>query len=251
MSRSRLAGIVVGVGSGRSPVGAAPAGDGRSQLVAAVGVGAFLGLLVAFAEGIIVGCAVGSAAAFALARLSALGRAGAAGRAGAVGRAAGAGRTSTVGGLLSRPPAESPARQIPAALDLLAACLSAGAAPAQALAAVGGAFDGEIGATLSAVARLTTLGAPIETAWSAPLRDRRWAPIARAVIRAHYSGAALTDVLAHQAVDRRRALRADAEAAAQRAGVRAVMPLGVCFLPAFVLVGVVPVVAGFAHALWS
>jgi pilus assembly protein TadC len=233
MSRHRLAGIAVGVGGGRSPVELVPVGNSAPQLIAAVCVGALVGLLVGFAEGIVVGCATGSAVAFALARLSAVRRAGG------------------LGGLFSRPPAEPLARQIPAALDLLAACLSAGAAPAQALAAVGSAFDGEVGAALSAVARLTTLGAPIETAWAACLHDRRWAPIARAVVRAHYSGAALTDVLAHQALDRRRALRADAEAAAQRAGVRSVLPLGVCFLPAFVLVGVVPVVAGFAHALWS
>jgi pilus assembly protein TadC len=140
---------------------------------------------------------------------------------------------------------------VPAALDLLAACLSAGAAPEQALAAVGIAFDGEVGQVLSAVARVALLGGPVETAWSACLGDPVWAPVARAVIRAHYSGAALTDVLVHLADDRRRALRADAHAAAQRAGIHAVLPLGACFLPAFVLVGVVPVVAGFAHTLWS
>jgi len=140
---------------------------------------------------------------------------------------------------------------VPAALDLLAACLSAGAAPEQALAAVGLAFDGEVGQVLSAVARVALLGAPVETAWAACLNDPAWAPVARAVIRAHYSGAALTDVLVHLADDRRRALRADAHAAAQRAGIHAVLPLGACFLPAFVLVGVVPVVAGFAHTLWS
>jgi pilus assembly protein TadC len=33
-----------------------------------------------------------------------------------------------------------------------------------------------------------------------------------------------------------------AEAAAQRAGVLIVLPLGVCFLPAFVAVGLVPVI---------
>ena len=104
---------------------------------------------------------------------------------------------------------------------------------------------------LSAVARGGLLGAPVETAWAPCLGDPVWAPVARAVIRAHYSGAALTDVLVHQAADRRRALRSDAHAAAQRAGIHAVLPLGVCFLPAFVLVGVVPVVAGFAHTLWS
>ena len=46
--------------------------------------------------------------------------------------------------------------------------------------------------------------------------------------------------------DERDRARWAAEAAAQRAGVRAIGPLVVCFLPAFVLVGVVPVVGGIA-----
>ncbi len=146
-------------------------------------------------------------------------------------------------------PADATVRQVPAALDLLAACLAAGATPGQALVAVGTAFEGDVGAMLSGVAALTALGAPVETAWSEGSGDPRWAPVARALIRAHYSGASLTDVLEHLADDRRRAIRATAQAAAQRAGIKAVLPLGVCFLPAFVLVGVVPVVAGFAQVM--
>ena len=195
----------------------------------ALALGAVVGVLAGLLGGWVVGCAVGSAAAFALLR---------------------------IGGRRQRPRASggsgaSVGRQLPAALDLLAACLAAGAAPAQAFAAVGEAFDGEVGIVLSAVARLVMLGAPVENAWSACLADPRWSPVARAVIRAHHSGAALTDVLVHLADDRRRALRTDAQAAAERAGIAIVLPLGACFLPAFVLVGVVPVVAGFAHALWS
>lgn len=189
-------------------------------------LGAAVGLLAGLVGGPVFGSATGSVAAFVLLRL--------------------AGRTER-----PRAPAVSVGRQLPAALDLLAACLAAGAAPADALAAVGEAFDGEVGSTLSAVARSAMLGAPVETAWSSCLGDPRWAPIARAVIRAHHSGAALTDVLVHLADDRRHALRTDAQAAAERAGIAIVLPLGACFLPAFVLVGVVPVVAGFAHTLWS
>jgi len=197
-----------------------------------LGLGAAVGLLASFVGGLVFGCAVGSAAAFAFLRISGRRqRPRASGRLGASGASVG--------------------RQLPAALDLLAACLAAGATPAHALAAVGEAFDGEVGSVLSAVARQAMLGAPVETAWSTCLADPRWAPVARAVIRAHHSGAALTDVLVHLADDRRRALRTDAQAAAERAGIAIVLPLGACFLPAFVLVGVVPVVAGFAHALWS
>jgi Flp pilus assembly protein TadB len=211
--------------------------------VVAAALGLLVGAAIGVIGGVVVGCACGSAIAFGLLRLTEW-----------LKRSFTSGSSEVTNGAAvrrSRQPTESVARQIPAALDLVAACLSAGAAPAHAMAAVGAAFGGEVGAVLVAVARLAMLGAPIETAWSGCFSDQRWAPIARAVIRAHYSGAALTDVLVHLADDRRRALRADAQAAAQRAGVRAVLPLGVCFLPAFVLVGVVPVVAGFAQALWS
>jgi pilus assembly protein TadC len=190
-----------------------------------IALGAVVGLLAGFAGGLVFGAAVGSAATFALLRRN-------------------------LGSRRSKGSA-SVGRQLPVALDLLAACLAAGAAPAQAFAAVGEAFDGEVGIVLSSVARLLMLGAPVENAWSTCLADPRWSPVARAVIRAHHSGAALTDVLVHLADDRRRALRTDAQAAAERAGIAIVLPLGACFLPAFVLVGVVPVVAGFAHALWS
>ncbi|MDQ1493916.1 MAG: hypothetical protein QOG69_399, partial [Actinomycetota bacterium] len=135
-------------------------------------------------------------------------------------------------GARTRRPPDMTVRQVPAALDLLAACLAAGATPGQALVAVGAAFEGDVGAMLSGVAALTALGAPVETAWSEGSRDPRWAAVARALIRAHYSGAALTDVLEHLADDRRRAIRTTAQAAAQRAGIKAVLPLGVCFLPA-------------------
>jgi pilus assembly protein TadC len=140
--------------------------------------------------------------------------------------------------------------ELPSALDLLAACVSAGALLESALAAVACAFDGPVGELLSDIARLTALGAPPEDAWSAALRDQRWAPAARAVIRAHHSGAAVADVLNRVATDLRRDVRAQAEVAAARASVKAVLPLGLCFLPAFLLMGVVPVVAGFTTALW-
>ncbi|HEY3923012.1 MAG TPA: type II secretion system F family protein [Acidothermaceae bacterium] len=200
--------------------------DARSRGAGSViALGAGIGILAGFVGGPVFGFAVGSATTFVLLR-----------------RSRSTGRSKASG---------SVGRQLPVALDLLAACLAAGAAPAQAFAAVGEAFDGEAGIVVSSIAKLVMLGAPVETAWATCLADPRWSPVARAVIRAHHSGAALTDVLVHLADDRRRALRTDAQAAAERAGIAIVLPLGACFLPAFVLVGVVPVVAGFAHALWS
>jgi pilus assembly protein TadC len=140
---------------------------------------------------------------------------------------------------------------VPSALDVLAACLYSGAPIEQALLAVAGAFGGEVGGLLGGVGRRCALGAPPETAWEPALSDPRWCNAARSIVRAHYSGAPLTEVLIRTADERRRELRAEAHTAANRASVRAVLPLGVCFLPAFVLVGIVPVIAGFAGTLWG
>jgi pilus assembly protein TadC len=64
--------------------------------------------------------------------------------------------------------------------------------------------------------------------------------------RAASSGAPVADVLTRLSDDFRRAVRAASSAAAQRVGVQAVAPLGLCFLPAFVFLGIIPVVAGLA-----
>jgi len=62
--------------------------------------------------------------------------------------------------------------------------------------------------------------------------------------RASLSGASPAPMLDALAVDQRERQRLAGEAAARRAGVAMVAPLGLCFLPAFVLLGVVPLVAG-------
>jgi Flp pilus assembly protein TadB len=209
----------------------------RGAAAAALTGGVTAGVLIGRLFGLVTGCAAGSLLACLVVRA-------AAGSPSARGRWFGSTshprRHDSFGGA-----------ELPAALDLLAACLCAGATLEQALESVADAFVGHVGELLGVVGRLTVLGAPPETAWAAALSHPRWAPVGRAVIRAHYSGAALTDVLTRVADDRRRALRAEAEAAAQRAAVRAVLPLGICFLPAFVFVGVVPVVAGFSGSLWA
>jgi pilus assembly protein TadC len=67
---------------------------------------------------------------------------------------------------------------------------------------------------------------------------------ATALVRCAESGAAPAAVLRAVADDARAAARTAGEAAARRAAAAAVLPLGLCFLPAFVLAGVVPLVAG-------
>jgi len=64
--------------------------------------------------------------------------------------------------------------------------------------------------------------------------------------RSARSGAPLADVLSDVADDLRLARTRDVQVAARAAGVRAVGPLAACFLPAYLLLGVVPVVASLA-----
>src|SRR5438034_11261195 len=66
--------------------------------------------------------------------------------------------------------------------------------------------------------------------------------LAAAVARSADSGAALAGAFTRLADDLRTARLTGAEAAAQRAGVLLVLPLGLCFLPAFIVAGIVPVI---------
>jgi Flp pilus assembly protein TadB len=133
----------------------------------------------------------------------------------------------------------------------MSAAISAGASVHDALTVVSATVDEPLKSRLEAVRASVALGAPQTLAWAPLLDDEALAPIASAVIRSAQTGATISIVLDAAAVDMRHAHRAQVEVAARSAGVRAVAPLALCFLPAFLLVGVVPVIAGFATALLS
>jgi pilus assembly protein TadC len=134
------------------------------------------------------------------------------------------------------------AADLPFTADLLAAALRAGAAPDVAARCVAAAVGGPVGQRLGRVERAIRLGAPADEAWSYLGRTDGAARVVQAAVRSQHSGAAFAGALHRLADD----LRADrliaADAAARRAGVLIVLPLGLCFLPAFVLAGLVPVV---------
>ncbi|MDP3711683.1 MAG: type II secretion system F family protein [Mycobacteriales bacterium] len=140
---------------------------------------------------------------------------------------------------------------LPLALDLLAACLAGGATLAGASTAVGAAVGGPIGQRLARVSGALAVGGPAEEAWAglAVDPDDPLAPVARALSRSARSGAPVAVAVVRVADEARAAARGRGEKAARRAGVLAVGPLAVCFLPAFVLVGVVPVVVGLVAPL--
>ena len=133
---------------------------------------------------------------------------------------------------------------LPGACDLLAVCLAAGTPVGGALAAVGAATGAPLGPALRAVATLYRLGAEPRQAW-ADVPGELSGP-GRVLVRAGESGSSVVPALRALAADSRASARAAAGIAVQRAGVWVLAPLGACFLPAFLCLGVVPLVLGIA-----
>lgn len=129
-------------------------------------------------------------------------------------------------------------------LDLVAAALAAGAPPPTALKVVGQALGGTDGAALRGVADRLLLGAGEAAAWDG---SPPWtAHLRRCLALSARTGAPAAGLLRDRAAELRRTRRRSASAAAQRLGVRVVLPLGLCALPGFAAWGVVPVVLGLA-----
>ncbi|MGH3321880.1 MAG: type II secretion system F family protein [Streptosporangiaceae bacterium] len=146
---------------------------------------------------------------------------------------------------------EAVARDTPVAVDLMAACLLAGATLPHAATSVADALGGPVGDALHGVVSTVRLGADPATAWLSLLDEPTLAPLARVMSRAVRSGAPLAETMARFADDQRARRRHAAAVGAQRAGIRAVAPLGLCFLPAFVLLSIVPFVVGVAEDVLS
>jgi Flp pilus assembly protein TadB len=137
--------------------------------------------------------------------------------------------------------------QAPLVIDLVAACLASGAALEPSLVAAAAAVGPPVDHDLAAVAASLRLGADPVTAWAQT--DPALAGLARAIARSSQTGAPLADLLPRVAAEARAVHRAEAEARVRTASVRLTAPLGAAFLPAFVLLGVVPIVASWLGVL--
>ncbi|MFM9613528.1 hypothetical protein DF268_45535 [Streptomyces sp. V2] len=138
------------------------------------------------------------------------------------------------------------ARQLPLAADLLAACVAAGAGPVVAAQAVGEALGGPVGEGLARGAAEVRLGGEPGDAWGRLARVPGAEGLARVLERADVSGLPAAGPVARIAADARAERLRAATARARRAGVWVTAPVGLCFLPAFVVLGVVPVMVGLA-----
>lgn len=141
--------------------------------------------------------------------------------------------------------------QVPDACDLLSAMLASGAPVDRAVDAVASAIGPPTSDVLGRVVAALRLGLTPHEAWRHAAQEPALARISEAFERSSRTGAPLAEVLRGLAHDERQRSRRDLEVAARSAGVRAVGPLAACFLPAFVLLGVVPVVASMAGLVIS
>ena len=136
------------------------------------------------------------------------------------------------------------ARELPAAVDLLAVAVSAGSTPYGAVEIAARWAPPTVGGTFATVLATCKLGASFESALQrAALRDRRLAPLTAVLATGARLGAAVNDALARLAAESRRDLRRRSEARARTVPVRLLFPLVFLVLPAFGLLTVVPAVA--------
>jgi Flp pilus assembly protein TadB len=135
-------------------------------------------------------------------------------------------------------------RAVPLTVDLLACVLRAGLPLDAAMAAVAPTADLRTSTELRHVAGLLRLGAEPVAAWHGLIRDPVLGGVAQTARRSAESGIRLAGGLERLARELRAQARTAAHARAQRTAIWAMVPLGLCFLPAFVCLGVVPVVIG-------
>jgi pilus assembly protein TadC len=140
---------------------------------------------------------------------------------------------------------------IAGAFDLLSACLRSGSTLAAAASAVAPTAPEPLASALARGAHLLELGADPVVAWESVATDAEGEALARMARRSARSGSSLADAITELAAERRNGAEDAAVAAAERAGVLIGGPLGLCFLPAFVCLGIVPVVIGLARTVLS
>lgn len=142
-------------------------------------------------------------------------------------------------------------QQLPDALDLLGACIEAGSPPSQAVDVVSAVSPPATRQVLERVAARFQVGTPPPQVWEELAGHVVWGDVARDLARSARSGTAVESALRVHADEARRRRHEAVTKAARAVGVKSVMPLMLCFLPAFILVGIVPIIAGLALSIFQ
>lgn len=136
------------------------------------------------------------------------------------------------------------ARDLPQLVALMVAPLRSGAAPSTALSAVVEALPGAAADGFREPLASLAVGADPGRVWAQLAADPALGELGQALARSHRGGGSVVEAVQRLADELGAARVAQVENRARTIGVRAAVPLGLCLLPAFLLLGVVPLVAG-------
>lgn len=177
------------------------------------------------------------------------------------GRSSPAAQPARIGGHLAREPTGREARRFGSLghteacappgvdtalmLELLAAQLRAGLSPLSALTALAEALNS---GQLRAICRRLQMGATWEAAWAGTATGS-WGPLRDALAPAYTAGSPSAPLLRALADAQRLSERRAAERAAGKLSVALVVPLGLCSLPAFICLGIVPILISLLPTL--
>lgn len=127
-------------------------------------------------------------------------------------------------------------------LELFAACSAAGLNPALASAAVASVSAPQSAGYWQQVANLLALGVPAQRAWEIMRKTHELKELAALATTAEQSGSAVIENCLRLARQLRAEAKEEATTKAEKAGVLIALPLTLCFLPAFLVLGLAPVV---------
>ncbi len=137
-----------------------------------------------------------------------------------------------------------------AELEMYAACMDAGLSPAAAATALADVAGPGTARVWAHVGALLSLGVPSRRAWDHALGVPGLDDLARTARLADRSGAASADATRRIASGLRAEATDQSTARAERAGVLIAIPLTACFLPAFLILGLAPVIISLASTLF-
>ncbi len=157
-----------------------------------------------------------------------------------------AGRLEPSGVRLRR---EEVRRDLPHVVTLLAAALRAGQASPEGIELVCRALPGAASDRLAPIAARLRLGGDPVSIWVRLADDPELGPLGRTLARAHRTGAPVVAAVEGLADDLASRARSEVEDRARAIGVRAAVPLGVCLLPSFLLLGIVPLAVSLAGTI--
>lgn len=140
-------------------------------------------------------------------------------------------------------------RDLPHVVQLLGIALGAGASVPTALRQVSTALPGRASEALQLATSRLALGVPPDQVWGDLAAQSGLEPLGRALARAESSGIRIADAVRRLGDELAREQRLRVEDKARTVGIRAALPLGLCLLPAFLVIGIVPVIAAALDGL--